>query len=102
MRPAPLNPAVCDTLYRSGWTKQQIADHFGVSEPAVRRCLHKQGTPMRRRGRVGGPAKPEQLNAIIAQRRDGRTFQDIADELGITHQAVQQMLAHHGHAVPCP
>ena len=102
MRPAPLNPAVCDTLYRSGWTKQQIADHFGVSERTVRKCLHKQGTPMRRRGRPAGPNKPEQLNLIRARRQAGWTLKQIADELGITHQAVWGMAARHAEASPCP
>ena len=93
MRPAPLNPAVWDALYRDGWTLRRIADHYGVSMPSVRRCLIKHGTPMRS---VGGPAKPEQLNAIIAQRRDGRSWRDIASGLGVSRQSVQQMLANHG------
>ncbi len=46
-------------------------------------------------GRRRGPADPEKVLAIFAERRGGKKMQKIADEHGMTRSNVEQLLRRH-------
>ncbi len=73
---------------KRGWIKrcetqtlQQIADEDGVGPNTVWTYLSKKGVRMR-------PMLRDHLEDILARRKAGATLQEIADDWGVSRQAV--------------
>lgn len=62
-------------------TPQEIADEDGVSISAVWAYLHKKGVRAR-------PMLRDHLDLIAVRRKAGATLQEIADDWGVSRQAV--------------
>jgi DNA-binding CsgD family transcriptional regulator len=83
-------------LQRQGFTYQQIADKLGITREAVSYRL----TNARRRiaGLIVNKAKPNKTQLtqkeaeVLALRNQGLKYQQIADELGISHKKVKSRL----------
>jgi DNA-binding transcriptional regulator LsrR (DeoR family) len=81
--------------YEAGATVREVADGLGVSVTPVRRALQQAGAKIRKRGRRSGPVDPARVKTFQGLRNRGWTFNEIAEEYGLSRQAVQQYLAQH-------
>lgn len=90
-------------LYDAEWletnadrTLRSIAEELGCSRHCVARAYETQGMADLRTRKRGRPVStPEQASrrakAVVSARRMGCTFQEIAAELGISHQGASEM-----------
>jgi AraC-like DNA-binding protein len=75
--------------YQEGWTLRQLAAEAGLQPNTVRRRLLKAGVAMRCRGVVRrGPS----TEALVLLRRDGLTYGDIAQRVGMSESGVRGRL----------
>lgn len=75
-------------LYSAGQTMKETSAKTGVSEEAIRRLLHKVGVPIRK----SGPRQKVDRERVRQLKADGKTNADIARELGVTKEAIGQIV----------
>jgi DNA-directed RNA polymerase specialized sigma24 family protein len=72
-------------LYARGWTVRQIGAVLGVHLSTVSQQLQSAGVSMRR---GGPPAHPASTQKILELRDQGRTWNEIAEQVGMTRSGV--------------
>ena len=92
-------------LYRSGVSVAELAKRFEVSPSWIRHELHKAGvrfTLGRPKGTFDG--RPHEfavdIDRIAARHREGKTIQEIADEMGLSRSVVHRRLRQRGQPGP--
>jgi predicted transcriptional regulator len=72
-------------LYTQGWTLRQIGAELGVHWSAVSQQLQSAGVAMRSAGPAAHPASTQQ---IVILRDQGMTWDEIAEQVGMTASGV--------------
>lgn len=84
-------------MYTEGYSARQIGEKFGISHATVFRILHDAAAAglvqMHKRGRPRGDGR-NMVNQEVAvrMRGQGKTYQVIGDELGVTRQRAKQIV----------
>ena len=84
-------------LDAQGKTLSEIADAVWMSTGGVCLALRRLGRPARKMGRrLGGAneAPTPRVAEMLARRRSGKTYQAVADQFGVTWEAVHQSVKH--------
>ena len=84
-------------LYRDGATLWEAALSVGRTGVWLQQRMVAANEPRRRRGAPRGfrEATATVVERMKSRRADGWTLREIADEYGISHQAVHQLLKRH-------
>lgn len=82
-----------DKMYRQGATYEQVGNRFGFSMSQTRYHLHRfEGHEPRGRSRTKGKGPTAksilQLDPVKKMRLEGKTYREIGEAFGVTHQMV--------------
>jgi hypothetical protein len=83
--PAAIDRHEFTRLNAEGWTRPQLAAHFGIAERSVTRLRAKLGIS----GRVGDALAPETLTRIEDMLDDGVSQHEISRTLGVNRETIR-------------